>query len=179
MSGPQATAAAGRRAAVGIWRPRRAQAVTMVTAIVLGVGCLVCWFAFPPDVRATFTPAQLGTLILFLGFVDASLVAYSRCSVRVEPAALVLHNVWRRRRIAWEDIRGLRYRKDDPWPMVFLTGERRVGVMGIQTADGPLARRNAAELAAAIRPHLLALGDLEPRLPDLGQDRDPDPGRRS
>lgn len=124
-----------------------------VAAAVL-VGCVVCWIAFPPEVRATFSPAQSATLVLVLGFLVASLVAYSRCSVRVEPTVLVLHNVWRRRRIPWAEVQGLRYRHDDPWPMVLLAGERRVGVMGIQTADGPRARADAAELAAAMRPHL-------------------------
>ena len=149
------------RARPRTWRPRRGQAVTMAVAVAVVVGCAVCWLAFPPSVRATFTPSQLGTVVLFLGIVVASLVAYSRCSVRVEDGGLVLHNVWRWRRIPWNQVYGLRYRPDDPWPMVLLSGERRIGVMGIQTADGPRARRDAAELAAAIRPHLRRPGDLD------------------
>jgi hypothetical protein len=136
------------------WRPRRARIVTVIVAAALLVVCVIGWIAFPPSIRAEFTPLQAANLVVVLGFIDASLVAYSQCRVTVRAEGLVLRNVWRLRRIPWVDIRGLRYRKDDPWPMLLLAGEKKVGIMGIQTADGPRCRPAAEQLAAAMRPHL-------------------------
>lgn len=136
------------------WRPRRARVVTLTVAVVLFAVCVVGWLAFPPSIRAEFTLLQALNLVVVLGFIDATLVAYSQCRVTVRSDGLVLRNVWRLRRIPWADIRGLRYRRDDPWPMLLLAGEKKVGIMGIQTADGPRCRPEADELAAAIRQHL-------------------------
>lgn len=147
------------------WRPKRARIVTMLIAAVLLATCVIGWFAFPPSIRAEFTPLQALNLVVVLGFIDASLVAYSQCRVTVRDDGLVLRNVWRVRHVPWRDIRGLRYRTDDPWPMLLLAGEKKVGIMGIQTADGPRCRPAAEELAAAMRPHLPT-----DRQPDSPQD---------
>lgn len=126
----------------------------MVVATVLLLTCVLGWLAFPPSIRAEFTPLQALNLVVVLGFIDLTLVAYAQCRVTVRDDGLVLRNVWRVRHVPWRDVRGLRYRKDDPWPMLLLAGERKVGIMGIQTADGPRCRPAAEALAAAIRTHL-------------------------
>lgn len=160
MSSPGGSALLGGHPRTRTWRPRRARIITIIVATVLLVACVIGWFAFPPSIRAEFTPLQAANLVLVLGFIDASLVAYSQCRVTVRDDGLVLRNVWRVRHIPWRDIRGLRYRTDDPWPMLLLAGEKKVGIMGIQTADGPRCRPAAEQLAAAIRAHLPGDGPL-------------------
>jgi len=132
------------------WRLRRAAAVPVAVAVVLAVTCVVVWVAVPAEVRADFSWPQRVTSVICFAAAIATLLAMAASRVTATADALVLVNAFRVRRIPWGLVEGLRYRPDDPWPVLRLADDVAVGVLGIQSADGPRARANAGELADVI-----------------------------
>lgn len=132
------------------WRLRRAAVVPLVVAAVLTVSTAVIWVTLPVETRVAFSWPQRVTVLLAFGLAVAVLLGFAACRVTAEADGLVLVNVFRVRRIGWHLVLGLRYRPDDPWPILRLADDVQVGVLGIQSSDGPRARVNAAELADVI-----------------------------
>ena len=132
------------------WRLRRAAAVPVAVAVVLTVTCAAVWVAVPAEVRRDFSWPQLATTVFCLLLAIATLVAMAASRVTATEDALVVVNGYRARRIPWHLVVGMRYRPDDPWPVLRLADDVQVGVLGIQSADGPRARVNAGELADVI-----------------------------
>ncbi len=132
------------------WRLRRAAAVPVAVAVALTVTCVVVWLAVPPEVRAEFTWPQRATTLACVVLAIATLLAMAASRVTATDEGLVLVNAFRVRRIPWHLVLGMRYRPDDPWPVLRLADDVQVGVLGIQSADGPRSRVNAEELADVI-----------------------------
>lgn len=132
------------------WRLHRAGAVPVVVAAALASTCLVTWVALPADTTTAFSRGQLVTVVVCVAVPLVTLLAFAACRVRATEDELVLVNVYRVRRIPWHLVVGLRFRPDDPWPILRLADDVQVGVMGIQKADGPRSRVAAAELADVI-----------------------------
>lgn len=132
------------------WRLRRAAVVPLVVALVLAASTALIWVTLPEETRVAFTWPQRVTVLVTFGLAVAVLVGFSACRVTADRDGLVLVNVFRVRRIGWHLVLGLRYRPDDPWPVLRLADDVQVGVLGIQSSDGPRARVNAAELADVI-----------------------------
>jgi len=145
-----ARAAAGSVQLPRTWRLCRSAIVPAVIAVVVSGGAAFGWLMLPPDASRAFSWPQRLTVAACLGLAVATLLGFSLCRVTATADGLVLVNVFRVRRVRWDRIRGLRYRPDDPWPMLLLAGEQQVGVMGIQTSDGPRSRRHAEQLADLI-----------------------------
>jgi len=132
------------------WRLRRAAAVPATAAVVLAVTCAITWLAVPADVRAAFSWPQRATTLACIGVAVATLVALAASRVTATEQGLVVVNAFRIRRIPWHLVLGMRYRPDDPWPVLRLADDEQVGILGIQTADGPRSRLVAGELADVI-----------------------------
>ncbi len=132
------------------WRLRRAAVVPLVVALVLVASTAVIWVSLPVETRVAFSWPQRVTVLITFGLAVAVLLGFSACRVTADRDGLLLVNVFRVRRIGWHLVLGLRYRPDDPWPVLRLADDVQVGVLGIQSSDGPRARVNAAELADVI-----------------------------
>lgn len=132
------------------WGLRRAAVVPVAAAVVLTVSGVVVALALPAVTRAAFGPAQLGTLLVLLLLALSVLLGLAASRVTASAEELVVRNVFRVRRVRWAAVRGLRYRPDDPWPVLLLGDGEQFGLIGMQRADGPRSRHNAAELAAVI-----------------------------
>lgn len=132
------------------WRLSRAAAVPVVVAVVLAATCAITWLAVPAEVRAAFSWPQWTTSLACIVAAVATLVALAASRVTATDEGLVLVNAFRVRRIPWHLVVGMRYRPDDPWPVLRLADDEQIGVLGIQSSDGPRARVNAGELADVI-----------------------------
>lgn len=132
------------------WRLRRAAVVPLGVAAVLVASTAVIWVTLPGETRVAFSWPQRVTVLITFGLAVAVLVGFAACRVTADTDGLVLVNVFRVRRVGWHLVLGLRYRPDDPWPVLRLADDVQVGVLGIQSSDGVRARVNAAELADVI-----------------------------
>lgn len=146
MSGPDPGGTGGTRT----WRPRWAAVVPGAIAVAVVLAGVVAWATLPADVRAAFSWAQRGTSAVILAVIVVVLAGFARSRVSTDQDGLVLVNVLRTRHVPWWQIRGLRYRPDDPWPILLLVDDEQVGVMGIQSSDGRRARHDAGQLADVI-----------------------------
>lgn len=124
-----------------------------VVATLVSVAAVIAWVALPAAVTHAFSWPQRLTVLACLALVVVTLAAFASSRATATTEGLVLHNVFRVRRVAWSAITGMRYRPDDPWPMLVLGEDEQVGVLGIQTSDGARARIAAAELADVIVAH--------------------------
>ncbi|MDP3893797.1 MAG: PH domain-containing protein, partial [Nocardioides sp.] len=86
------------------WRPFgvRMAGVMFGGALVL-VGA-VSWFAFPPDIRAQFTPFQRGTLVFLILVAFSAWFALVRSRVVAEDLRLVVVNGYKRREFEWAEV---------------------------------------------------------------------------
>jgi hypothetical protein len=128
------------------FRPLGARvAVYVFGAMLFGVA-VVIWIAFPPSVRAKFTPFQIGTIV-FLGLGFAALgwgVARSRVEARLDGLRLV--NGYRVRDYEWTEVLGITLRPGSPWAVMDLSDGTSVSAIGIQGSDGARASRQVAQL---------------------------------
>lgn len=129
-------------------RPRvllvHASVWTVILVLFFGLGFL----AFPPEVRARFTPFQLATLVFFLAFMVGFLWVLAACYVRADAEGLVYRNGLATHRTPWRDVAGIRYRDGDAWAFVLLDREgTKRALMGVMRADG----RRAADAVEELR----------------------------
>lgn len=122
---------------------------------VIASGCLTAIFvaiavALPEDIRSQFTWEQTGTLIVFLLFCIGLMWGMGRSRVVADASGLVVVNGYRKRRFAWGEVEAIGYKDGAPWPEARLTGDRRVILFAIQSADG----RSAREAVTGIRAFL-------------------------
>ncbi|HIT74057.1 MAG TPA: PH domain-containing protein [Candidatus Avipropionibacterium avicola] len=139
------------------WRPR----VLIITAIGFSVvfigGSVIGWFAFPPEIRAMFQPFQILTLLMILAVILVLLWLLARSWVGAEESGLVVRNPWRRRTLAWSEIRSVVLRPGDPWAVAVLRQEQPDGepqtlmLFGLQGSEGEVTRRAVAELNQRVR----------------------------
>lgn len=130
-------------------RPRLVTLNAIAWSIVLPGASLLGWFALSPDIRALFTAFQLATLAFFvlfmLGFVWVIALSY----VRADATGLKFRNGLRTHRLAWSQVRGLRYAPGDAWAFVLLNSEvERLPLMGIMRTDKQRAEGFVASLHA-------------------------------
>lgn len=130
-----------------VYRPRVLLAHAVVWSIVLIAFFVLGFFAFPPEIRALFTPFQIATLLFFLAFMLAFLWALASCYVRADSVGLTYRNGFNTHRTPWAQVSGIRFRDGDAWAFVLLdeTGTRRA-LMGVMRTDGRRADDAVADL---------------------------------
>ncbi|MCW2747381.1 MAG: hypothetical protein JWP10_523 [Nocardioidaceae bacterium] len=106
--------------------------------------------ALPADIRAVFTPFQVGTLLACLGAVLFVLWGVARSKVVVDDSGLTVVNGYRRYEVPWTEVRGVSFRNGAPWPTLVRLDDSKVILFAIQATDGDQAKR----VVKQIRGHL-------------------------
>ncbi len=111
---------------------------------------VVMWFAFPPHIRAQFTPFEVVTIIgLGLMFYAAG-YALARSRVVAREDGLTVVNGYKTRRFEWNEVLAVSLRSGSPWAMIDLSDGTSVAAMGIQGSDGPRANRQVRQVRALV-----------------------------
>ncbi|NYH54319.1 hypothetical protein HNR06_003908 [Nocardiopsis arvandica] len=128
------------------WRPRSVRWVAYGLALLI-VATLT--------VLAVIMPGEWGPMDRFLmvgmGLVIAAalhLLARPRL-VAAEEGVTVVNSI-RTHVLSWAEVVDIRMPAGEPWPSVDLSDGTTLAVMGIQSADGELARRGLAEFRALL-----------------------------
>ena len=135
------------------FRPMGARIAVFAFGGLLLLVTVAIWFAFPPSIRAKFTPFQIGTVI-FLGLGFAALgwgMARSRVEARREGVRLV--NGYRVRDYEWSQVLAITLKPGSPWAVMDLSDGTSVSAIGIQGSDGPRAVRQVKQLRALVEAH--------------------------
>ena len=135
------------------FRPLGARiAVYVLGALLFGLG-LAIWIAFPPEIRAKFTPFQIGTIIfLSLGFAALGWgIARSRVEAREKGMRVV--NGYRVREFEWSEVLGITLRPGSPWAVLDLSDGTSASAIGIQGSDGARAELQVRQLLALVEAH--------------------------
>lgn len=130
-----------------VFRPRVLLVHAAVWTVVLVLFFVLGFYAFPPEIRALFTPFQIATLAFFLLFMLGIIWVLASCYVRADAAGLTYRNGLATHRTPWPEVRGIRYRDGDPWAFVLLDeGGNRRALMGVMRTDGARATAAVDEL---------------------------------
>lgn len=113
-------------------------------AVIMLVLTVVIGLALPSDI--SFTPAEDVTLWIIIVVVLALLHGIGRSSVRADDDGVEVLNGYRRRHIAWSDIKGFAMNSGAPWPTLVTRDDERVILFGIQGSDGAYVREAVAYL---------------------------------
>lgn len=132
------------------FRPLGARVAVFGFGGLLVLVTVVIWFAFPPSIRAKFTPFQLGTVIfLGLGFLALGWgLARSRVEARLGGLRLV--NGYRVHDYEWSEVLAITLKPGSPWAVMDLSDGTSVSAIGIQGSDGPRAMRQVRQLRALV-----------------------------
>ncbi len=132
------------------FRPRRARVVALALAVlsVVALGTV-----------AVLTPAETGIRLLDRVGIGAFALGlawfcWRQATVRAVPDAggLLVRNLFLTRRVEWTEIVSVRL-GDRPWVQLDLAEGDTLAVMGIQRADGELARAESRRLATLVALH--------------------------
>ena len=133
-----------------VWRPRLGRAVPYALAVVVVVGFVLVAETLTSEGRGG---ARWIDRALLVGFgLAASYVLHRLASVRIEADVdgLTVVNIFRRRRLEWAEVLGVRLSSGDPWVALDLADGTTMAAMGIQGADGARGLADARALAAAV-----------------------------
>ena len=135
------------------FRPMGARIAVFAFGGLLLLVTVVIWFAFPPSIRAKFTPFQIGTIVvLSLGFAALGWgIARSRVEAREEGMRVI--NGYRVHDYEWTDVLGITLRPGSPWAVLDLSDGTSTSAIGIQGSDGPRAARQVRQLRALAEQH--------------------------
>jgi PH (Pleckstrin Homology) domain-containing protein len=132
------------------FRPLGVRVAIIVLGALLGLIVGVMWLAFPPEIRAQFTPLELGTVVaLGVGFYACG-YALARSRVVAREDGLVVVNGYRTRRFEWNEVLAVTLRPGSPWAVLDLSDGTTVAAMGIQGSDGPRAARQVREVRTLV-----------------------------
>jgi len=124
--------------------------VVIVLGALLVLVTVVMWFAFPPEIRAEFTPLQIGTVLVLGLLFYAGGYALARSRVVAREDGLVVVNGYKTRRFEWNEVLAITLKAGSPWAMLDLSDGTTVAAMGIQGSDGPRAMRQVREVRALV-----------------------------
>jgi hypothetical protein len=123
------------------WRPRAMRWVAYGLALLVVATMGVLAATLPPDWRI-----QDRVMLFGLGLVIAAILhLLGRPRLVATERNVTVVNSIRTHVLAWPEIVDAQMREGEPWPSVDLSDGSTLAVMGIQSADGDLARRNLAE----------------------------------
>ncbi|MFC0626907.1 PH domain-containing protein [Kribbella deserti] len=124
----------------------------MLTASMVSVFGVI-WIRLSDEIKETFTLFQRLTLLFFAGIVLWGLYRMATVRVAAYEDGLAVRNVFKSYRLKWSDISVLRLSPGDAWLQVFDQEGTRLGVLAVQTSDGPRAREAAKDLARIAKAH--------------------------
>lgn len=132
-----------------VFRPRRGRLVPRVAAIavVLALGATAIW---QPGGWALADRILVWVLAFLLG---AGLWRISSVRAEPSPQGLLVVNLVHRQQLEWAEVVRVTFGGGSPWVLLDLADTEQLPVMGIQRADGPFGRAEAARLAALVKHH--------------------------
>jgi len=132
------------------WRPYGARIAAIAAGTGLLVVCLFAWFAFPPEVRAEFTPFQKLTILFLFGIAFSAWYALVRSRVVAEPDRLVVVNGYKRREFEWAEVVSIHLPRGAPWATLDISDGTTVSAVAIQGSDGARAHAAVREIRAML-----------------------------
>jgi hypothetical protein len=131
------------------FRPRAARIVSLALAVAVAIGTA----ALLISLRGFFTPLDMVGVGLFGAGI--AWFCWREASVRadVDEQGIVVRNLMLTRRLTWPEIVSVRFGSGRPWVQLDLADGDVLAVMGVQQADGALARAEAGRLAALVAIH--------------------------
>ncbi|WP_017587336.1 PH domain-containing protein [Nocardiopsis ganjiahuensis] len=134
------------------WRPRAVRLVAYGLGLLIVATMVVLAAILPEDWRLLDR-----LLVVGLGLaVAAGLHMLARPRLTATERNVIVVNGIRTHHLAWPEVLDIRMPVGEPWPSLDLSDGTSLPVMGIQSTDGELARRNLAEFRS-----LLSLGEGE------------------
>lgn len=95
-------------------------------------------------------PADQLALVALGAAIAAFLLRYATIRAVPDADGLTVRNLLLTRRVAWEDVRDVRFDDGAPWVSLDLADDDELAVMAIQRADGAGGRAEADRLAALV-----------------------------
>jgi hypothetical protein len=135
------------------WRPFGTRLVGGAAMFALIATCVGTWFAFPPDIRAKFTPFQIGTILVLCAMAFTVWLALVRSRVTATEQGLTVVNGFKTREYEWAQLITASLRRGAPWASLDLSDGDTVPMMGIQSSDGDRAQTAVRVVRAFIREH--------------------------
>ena len=133
-----------------VWRPGFARwtavgVALFATVTLIGIAVLL---PIPWSDRIYWLDrALLVALGLFAGWFIGR---FARVRVAADDTGILVVNAFRRHRLEWAQVVGVRLGSGDPWVQLDLSDGTVLAAMAMQTADGERGRRMAAELASCV-----------------------------
>lgn len=131
------------------FRPTGVIVVMWAGVGVLAVLAAVIGIRLPDEYK--FTTSQTVTIWVLIGFVALFALMISRSRVTADDTSLTFINGWRRRTLAWSEVKVVSMRSGAPWPTVETTDGRRFALFAIQGSEGDPARDAVTWLAGHVR----------------------------
>ena len=132
------------------WRPLGVRLAGGGLGAMLLVVCVAAWIAFPPEVRASFTPFQRGTMF-FLGLLAfAAWFALVRSRAVATEQGLTVVNGYKRRELEWAEVVAIHLPAGAPWAILDLADGTTCPVMAIQGSDGGRAKLAVRQLRSLL-----------------------------
>jgi hypothetical protein len=121
--------------------------LALAVAVAIGTAALLI------SLRGFFTPLDMVGVGLFGAGI--AWFCWREASVRadVDEQGIVVRNLMLTRRLTWPEIVSVRFGSGRPWVQLDLADGDVLAVMGVQQADGALARAEAGRLAALVAIH--------------------------
>lgn len=135
------------------WRPLGARVAVFVFGGLLLVVLAATWFAIGPEVRATYTLFQRGTLVVLGLMMGACYHSLIRSRVVATEDGLTVVNGYRTRRYEWSQILAVQLGRGAPWGTLDLSDGETVPMIGVQGSDGERAKRAIREIRACVAEH--------------------------
>jgi hypothetical protein len=129
--------------------PRKIRIVGAIMSAVLVVMVIIGWISMPANLRQTFTPFQVITLLAVLFVIIGLIAAIALSVVRADEHGIWVRNGLRTHRLGWHQVHRVLYRDGDPWPALLINAADdpdRLMLMGIQRNDHQRADRAVADL---------------------------------
>lgn len=124
-----------------------------VVAYGVGASLIILTFvigrALPDSV--TFTPMEVGTLVVILGACLVGLHGVARSYVAADDSGLTVLNGFRKHTVAWSEVKGIAMNAGAPWPTLVTKNDERIMLFAIQGTDGPAAREALAYIRGRIQ----------------------------
>ena len=95
-------------------------------------------------------PADQVALVAFGSGIAAFLLRYATIRAVPDAEGLTVRNLVVTRRVAWDEVVGVRFPDGAPWVTLDLADDDELAVMAVQRADGHLARGEAQRLARLV-----------------------------
>ena len=138
-------------------RPRAGRVVAHGVAVAWAVLTLALATGFPARVPGTGFADSVGFLVLGVAGV-VLLLRLGGVAVLPSETGLLVRNVVGRRRLDWAEIVDVRFGRHSTWGRLNLSDGTSLQVMGIQSADGGHASRDAVRLATLVELHAREAG---------------------